>query len=198
MVCCPLSAGEADEVWKLLPTPRPALAALSGVDWNRDLSPWTMPKVFQRGEDFGGGGPAFLDTLTRCILPEVEKELGFIPVSRVIAGYSLAGLFALWTATRTDCFNRVASMSGSLWFDGFMDYFASRPVSNRLDQAYLSLGDQEKNTANRRMASVEECTCRAAELLKKQGIEVTCELNSGGHFKDTAERIAKGIAKVLE
>ena len=37
-----------------------------------------------------------------------------------IAGYSLAGLFALYALYKTDAFTRVASMSGSLWFPGIM------------------------------------------------------------------------------
>lgn len=37
-----------------------------------------------------------------------------------IAGYSLAGLFALYALYKTDVFTRVASMSGSLWFPGIM------------------------------------------------------------------------------
>ena len=63
---------EAQAVWSVLREPKPALAAISGVDWNRDLSPWPAPKVFRGGEDFGGEGPAFLDMLTEQIVPLVE------------------------------------------------------------------------------------------------------------------------------
>ena len=83
---------EAQAVWPLLKEPKPALAAVSGVDWNRELSPWPAPKVFQVGEDFGGEGPVFLDILTGQIVPSVEAQMGFVPVSRAVAGYSLAGL----------------------------------------------------------------------------------------------------------
>ena len=126
-----MDQAEAQAVWSMLKEPKPALAAISGVDWNRELSPWPAPGVFRGGEDFGGEGPAFLDMLTRQIVPSVESQLGFAPVSRAIAGYSLAGLFALWSVFQTDVFDRAASVSGSLWFDGFMDYLESSTAAMR-------------------------------------------------------------------
>ena len=84
------------ETWHLLEGHNLALAAISGVDWNRELAPWKAPKAFRGSEDFGGQGPALLDTLTQQIIPLIESHLGYAPEFRGIAGYSLAGLFALW------------------------------------------------------------------------------------------------------
>ena len=189
---------EAQAVWSMLKEPKPALAAISGVDWNRELSPWPAPKVFRGGEDFGGEGPAFLDRLTGQIVPLVETQLGFAPVSRAVAGYSLAGLFALWSVFQTDAFDRVASVSGSLWFDGFMDYMRSSAPPNGLRQIYLSLGDKEKHARNQRMAAVEDCTRQTAELLREWNIPVMFEMNPGGHFQDIPGRIARGIDQLME
>ena len=125
---------EAQAVWSMLKEPKPALAAVSGVDWNRELSPWPALKVFRGGGDFGGEGQAFLDMLTGQIVPLAEAQLGFAPVSRAVAGYSLAGLFALWAVFQTDVFDRTASVSGSLWFDGFIDYMNSSAPPNDLRQ----------------------------------------------------------------
>ena len=193
-----MDQAEARAVWPLLKGPKPALAVISGVDWNRELSPWPAPKVFRDGEDFGGDGPAFLNMLTGRIVPLVEARLGFVPVSRAIAGYSLAGLFALWSVFQTDMFDRAASVSGSLWFDGFMDYMNSSAPPNGLRWIYLSLGDREKNARNQRMAAVEDCTRRAAELLRKWNIPVMFEMNPGGHFQDIPVRIARGIDQLME
>ena len=189
---------EARAVWPLLKEPKPALAAVSGVDWNRELSPWPAPGVFRGGGDFGGEGPAFLDTLTRRIVPLTEAQLGFVPVSRAVAGYSLAGLFALWSVFQTDMFDRVASVSGSLWFDGFMDYMNSSAPPSGPRRIYLSLGDREKNARNQRMAAVEDCTRRTAELLREWNIPVFFDMNPGGHFQDIPGRIARGINQLME
>lgn len=192
-----LDREDAEEVWNLLNRPRPALAAVSGIDWNRELSPWAAPKAFRGGDDFGGGGPGFLSVLTGQIVPLVEARLRFASQARAIAGYSLAGLFALWSVFQTDAFDRAASVSGSLWFDGFLDYVAANAPSDGLRRVYLSLGDREKNTRNPRMAVVEERTRQAGELLRAKGIPVTFELNPGGHFQDVTTRIARGINAVM-
>ena len=187
----------AQAVWSMLEEPKPALAAISSVDWNRELSPWPAPKVFRGGGDFGGEGPAFLDMLTGQIIPSVEAQLSIAPVSRAFAGYSLAGLFALWSVFQTDVFDGAASVSGSLWFDGFMDYLESATPPNGLRQIYLSLGDKEKNARNQRMAAVEDCTRRAAELLREWDIPVFFEMNPGGHFQNIPGRIARGIDQLM-
>lgn len=187
----------AEEVWARLRQPKPTLAAVSGMDWNRDLSPWRAPRIFRGGDDFGGGGPAFLPALTRQIVPSVEERLGVVPRSRAIAGYSLAGLFALWSVFNTEAFDRVASVSGSLWFDGFLEYMAANTPCGGLRHAYLSLGDREKSTRNPRMAAVEDRTRQAAALLGRRGVPVTLELNPGGHFQEVSGRIAQGIDRVL-
>lgn len=189
---------DAQTVWAMLKEPKPALAAISGVDWNRELSPWCAPKVFRGGEDFAGGGPAFLSTLAGQIVPLVKKHLGYIPQSSAIAGYSLAGLFALWSAFNTDTFDRVASVSGSLWFDGFLSYMKSAAPPKDLRQAYLSLGSREKDAWNQRIAAVEDCTRQAVELLRGWNAPVDFEMNEGGHFQDEPGRIARGIGKLME
>ena len=80
-------------------------------------------------------------------------------------------------------FGRVASVSGSLWFDGFMDYMRSSVPPNGLRRIYLSLGDREKNARNQRMAAVEDCTRQTAELLCEWNIPVMFEMNTGGRDK---------------
>ena len=184
---------DAQTVWAMLEEPKPVLAAVSGVDWNRELSPWNAPKVFRSSEDFDGGGPDFLGVLTEQIIPLVESQLDFSPASRAIAGYSLAGLFSLWAAFQTGLFDRAASISGSLWFDGFLNYMKSAAPPKGLRQVYLSLGDKEKNARNQRMATVEDCTRQTAELFRVWEIPTIFEMNPGGHFQDVPGRIARGI-----
>ena len=185
---------EALRVWELLATPKPMLAVPEGVDWNAELSPWQAKKVFRGGEDFAGRGEDYLNRLTGSVIPSVEAELGISPVHRGMAGYSLAGLFALWSVYRTDAFDFAASLSGSLWFDGFIEFMRSHRPSDRLKLAVLSLGDREKITKNARMASVEDCTKEAAAILRSCGVRCEWEMNPGGHFQDVPERIARGCA----
>ena len=186
---------DAKETWPLLNGHNLALAAISGVDWNRELSPWKAPRAFRSGEDFGGQGPALLDTLTQQIIPLTENHLGYASEFRGIAGYSLAGLFALWAVYQTNLFDRAASISGSLWFDSFLEFMKSSTPKAKF--VYLSLGDKEKLAKNPRLAAVEDCTRQAAELLGAHNIPVAFEMNHGGHFQDIPARIARGISSLM-
>ena len=180
---------------------RCSIVSVFGMDWERDLTPWPAPKVLKRGSDFSGKAEAFLDSLKKEILPWTEKESipeGCVP-RRDIVGISLAGLFSLWSAFQSGCpFSGIASVSGSLWFDGFMDYLekTSFPVSP--EGVYLSVGDTEKNTRNPRMAVVEDNTREAARIIESRGIHVKMELNPGNHFSDTIPRLRKAIDFLLD
>lgn len=187
------SEEEGRAVFEAIPLPRPALIAVDGADWDRDLSPWPAPKAFRGGSDFSGGAAAFLGVLVNDLVPMAEQELDFIPEHRGLAGYSLAGLFAVWALWEGAPFDRFASMSGSLWFDGFTDYAAAHQPKCRPVNVSLSLGDGEKKTRNPRMARVEESTQTVIALLEKEGIPVTFHAESGGHFNDVNGRIARGI-----
>ena len=109
----------------------------------------------------------------------------------MIAGYSLAGLFALWSSAVSDRFDACAAVSGSFWYDGFADWFRERTPFARY--FYLSVGDKEKNARNPRMARVEEAGESILEGLREKGIPAVFEKNPGGHFRDVAERMARGI-----
>ena len=123
-----------------------SLVAVSDLDWNRDMAPWDSPAAFKNGEPFTGGADDYLRLLVEEIIPRAEKELGRPPAWRGIAGYSLAGLFALYTIYQTDVFSRVGCMSASLWFPGFKEYVFSHEPKRRPDCIYFSLGDKEAKT----------------------------------------------------
>jgi Predicted hydrolase of the alpha/beta superfamily len=169
------------------------LVSVEGVDWSGDLSPWPAPGTSQNRDDFAGGADAYLKELTKSIVPAVEERLGFSPPFRSIAGYSLAGLFAVYALYRTDLFSRVAFVSGALWYDGFLDFMKKNSPMRLPEKGYFSLGDREKKTGNRRLATVEECTAEAESLFRSLGTDTVFELNPGNHFMDVPERIAKGL-----
>ena len=115
-----------------------------------------------------------------------------------IAGYSLAGLFALYALYRCDAFDRAASMSGSLWFPGFADFAASHEMKKRPEKLYLSLGDKEAKTRNEYMKTVQEKTEAVVRLYEEAGLAVEWEMNPGNHFRDAEVRTAKGIRAILD
>lgn len=175
-----------------------SMLVVSDMDWNRDLSPWEAPAVFRSEAPFGGKADGFLKELVGRAIPDAVEELGEKPEYMAIAGYSLAGLFALYSLYRTDVFSRAASASGSFWFPGFLEFASSRELAKKPEKLYLSLGDQEARTRNPVMATVQDNTEKLAALYRSRGINTVFELNPGNHFMDPALRMAKGIRSILE
>lgn len=193
-----LTGGEdSDAVWKetqRLTGREFCLAALPVTDWENELSPWNVKKVFRGGKDFGGGADETIRELERVIVPELKRTLGHPEMPCIIAGYSLAGLFAICALYRTAAFTGAVSASGSLWFPGFLDYAMSHKMPQTPGRVYLSLGDREKNTKNTVMCRVEENTAALYKRFREQGIACIFEMNSGSHFQEVEQRLAKGIA----
>lgn len=185
---------DGDAVWQQLPDPRPALAVISGTDWNRDFSPWAAEKLFPAGEPFAGGAETYYRTLADRIIPAVESLFTHLRPARCISGYSLAGLFAVWCALKYDTFDAAAALSPSLWYDGFVDFTLNTVPPKRLRRISMSLGDREKRTRNKRMSCVEEALHTVRRHLEAYGIHVEFRSETGGHFDDVTGRIARGIA----
>ena len=189
--------GGAEAVWNLT-NQRFALIVIEGVDWNRELSPWHHKKVFSKGEDFDGEADKYLAFFTEQLIPEIERTYGLSPKARYLAGYSLAGLFAVYAMYHTSLFNGIASISGSLWYDGFADYVKSHTVGQNPDKIYFSLGDKEAVSARGIMQTVLTYTEQIVKLLQSNDRSVTFEMKEGNHFKQVPERIAKGINWLTE
>lgn len=195
-----------------------------GVDlWEENFSPWCAPRVFAKGPNFGDGAQKTLDTLINHVIPWTESELTDPPTYRVLVGYSLAGLFSLWTGVsqQVACgcqpgtattpqlsgpgapyvdasvatFQRIGAVSGSFWFPGLLDYVDQQLRGGvvGLTHAYLSLGDREARTPNPQIMHVRENAELLASRLESAGITSIFELNRGNHFQNVEGRIQKAL-----
>ena len=174
------------------------LLVVSHLRWDQDLTPWYCPPVTQSDTPYTGEAAEYLNLLVTQILPEAKTMLAGEPCFTGIAGYSLAGLFALYAVYQCDAFDRMASMSGSLWFPKFREYVQSHEPVKQPDKLYFSLGDREAKTRNPYLKTVQENTEQIVAYFEQKGINVTWELNPGNHFKDADLRSAKGIKAILE
>lgn len=173
------------------------LLVVGNIDWNHDMSPWYMPSIYSKEKSFSGGADEYLRLLIDEILPKTKELIEGVPKFTGIAGYSLAGLFAVYAMYKTDVFDRVASMSGSLWFSDFIEYCKGNEYKRLPDKIYFSLGDKESNTRNPVLKTVQDKTIELSEYFKNLGSEVIFELNPGNHFTDVNFRSAKGIKAIL-
>lgn len=145
-----------------------------------------------------GGADEYLELLTSAIMPEVQNSLGIVPEYSAIAGYSLAGLFAVYSIYRTDVFTRVASASGSFWFPSFDSFVKEHKPVRKPEKIYFSLGDRESYTKKEILNSVEARTKWLADWYQDGGTKTTFVLNPGDHFKNPVNRMADGIRWILE
>ena len=160
--------------------------------------PLNIPPISKDDTPCTGGADEYLKFLTDKIMPQVEENIQDGISWRAIAGYSLAGLFAIYSVYRTGIFTRAASMSGSLWFPDFKEYVFTHEMMIQPDCVYLSLGDKEYKTKNPHLKTVQENTEAVFEFYKSKEIDVVFHLNKGNHFKDIDKRTTAGIKWILE
>ena len=121
-----------------------SLIAFKIEDWNNELSPWEAPPAFGN-KSFGSGAKDTLEFIESRLIPTVKENYNLDnDIKFILGGYSLAGLFSLWSAYKSDAFSGIAVASPSVWFNGWEEFMNNNtPLSNAI---YLSLGDtEEKN-----------------------------------------------------
>ncbi|NLB90850.1 MAG: alpha/beta hydrolase [Clostridiales bacterium] len=172
------------------------LAAFSSLDWNKDFTPWPAPPLFAKEKDFQGKASDTLGWIESTFLPAVYQQIGYVPEKNntAIIGYSLAGLFSLWAFYESNLFSAVASCSGSLWYDNWLDYVQKQKVPIN-SAVYLSLGDKEELAKNPKMATVGAVTRTMADLIATNPAVTRSHFQQhpGGHFTHVHSRLAQGI-----
>lgn len=177
------------------------LVAIKPACWNDDMTPWECPGLFAGDAPFAGHAERELAVLEREIIPRVEGAL-LAPTGpaaqtrppRIIAGYSLAGLFALWAPFRSPLFSRVASASGSLWYPDFARLARTAEMARLPECAFISLGKKEAKTPSRLLRNVAQATDEVVDALRERGVPTRFTLNPGNHFAEPALRMAHAIA----
>lgn len=173
------------------------LVAITNLRWNEELLPWPHEPVITKSDRFTGEATSYAHCLTKDIIPHVEKTMKKPPL-RIIAGYSMGGLFALYAPYITDAFLSVVSASGSVWYPNFVSYVKEHDFLRKPESIYLSIGDLESRTKDPFFSQTEHCTKELHSIYQRKAVESIFELNPGNHYKDAPYRLAKGIAWTLE
>ncbi|MBR5661872.1 MAG: hypothetical protein IKW99_10015 [Bacteroidales bacterium] len=200
IVCyTPMLEGQTDEVSRWLDGVEERFGVipvmLPKVDWNDDLTPWPADPIFKKGKPFGGKAEVYLTELESNIIPSIEAGKGIVPDERWLIGVSLAGLFAIWASAKSDLFTRVASISGSFWYPGFVEWLEGQ--SFPIKSAYLSLGDKEADGKNRHLKSIADDTAAVVRILESKGVRTTFEWTEGTHFGPLLPRLDKALTSIF-
>ena len=166
------------------------IAVITGMDWESVFSPWPAKGVPAGSADFKGESGAFLHTLTRKVVPRIEKGLGMVgDVERTLVGVSMSGLFTLWEWMIDDTFTNIASLSGSFWYEGFIEWISTRPIPHKSGKAFFLLGNKESSSNVKAFNTVGANTQAIVALLRKNGIKVDFESVPGNHYANPLPRL---------
>jgi len=172
------------------------LVSISKWRWDEDLSPWAHEPVVSKSDHFTGEADRYLLCLTEQIIPFVEETIKK-PFRRIIAGYSMGGLFALYAPYMTDVFSGAVPASGPVWYPVFVTYAGTHDFLKKPDAIYLSLGDLESHTKNKTLSQTEHCMEKLYSICREKSIRSIFELNQGNHYKGVIYRLAKGITWIF-
>ena len=171
-----------------------SIVIMSRMDWNDQLTPWEAAGVMKKEKPFGGHASRFLRTLGDDYFKQLESDMKIKNAERTLVGVSLSGLFGLWAACRCDLFSSIASISGSLWYDGFVDWMKGSEVNPAVQHIFISIGSREGGAKDRRMSTVIADTKEIAENLQSRGIRVTYITEAGvSHFSPIIPRLDKAL-----
>lgn len=184
-------------------TLRPAmLICVGATDWDRDFSPWPAPGLYLDSPPFSGGADARIALLCSAVKPFIDARFPTLPdrANTGILGYSLGGLAALYALyRRPDVFGMAGCLSGSLWYEGFMDFQRAHAERIAGARAYLSLGRKEVRTRHPRMSRIGAC-CEETHALLSAALgrdRVAFVHNPGGHGTDVDGRMLLGLRWLL-
>ena len=145
-----------------------SLVAFKIEDWNSELTPWEMPLLRGKG-NFGDGAAGTLEFIKNDLILAVSEYINIEnkEIKYILGGYSLAGLFSLWSGYQTDIFEGIAAVSPSVWYKGWIEYVAAgKPLSEKI---YLSLGDTEEKTKHQILSKIGENIRKQHEIFEKSG-----------------------------
>lgn len=172
------------------------LITFSGLNWDQDLSPWPHAPVVDPDDDFTGGAPAYLKWIVDEVLPYVDRRIPDLS-GRILAGYSMGGLFALYALSETAAFDKACCVSGSVWFPDFVQFFQTHPFAGKPEAIYLSLGNQESKVRNPWLQKTRQAMEAICACCKERGVDTVFELVPGNHFQNPVGRTANGIVWTL-
>ncbi len=172
-----------------------------GADWEQDLTPWPAPAAFRGARDFSGGAESFWRDVCETVKPFVDSRFPTLsdPAHTAVCGYSLGGLAALYALYIRPEIGLAASISGSLWYEGWLDFMKQSAPAFPDAQILLSLGRREEKSRHPLMGKIGGCTRAAQELLSAQlNRQVPLIWNDGGHYHQIPQRKEQALCWIAQ
>ena len=176
-----------------------SLVAFKIEDWSSELTPWEMPLLRGKG-NFDDGAGKTLEFIKEKLIPNLVKLVNIQEknVKYILGGYSLAGLFSLWSGYQTDIFVGVIGASPSVWYKDWIKFVKNNKIL--VKNVYLSLGDLEEKTKHQVLSKIGDNIREYFEILRNsEDLEkYVLEWNEGNHFRDSDVRMGKGFVWITK
>jgi len=139
-----------------------------------EYTPWYAKALTDQHLDFAGHGNEYVDVIVNKIKPFIDEQYSTLVglCHTGIMGYSLGGLIALCAVYRyPTVFGRVACLSGSFWYQGFVDFIRQAHVPQARRRIYFDIGDLEGKYKSNRQSYMLDNTLQIVRYLKEQAID---------------------------
>lgn len=171
------------------------IVVITGMDWIDAFSPWPAKGVPKGCPDFKGKSKDFLHHLQTEVLPEIESRTCMkTDVERSLVGVSMSGLFAVWQWLICNTFHNMVSLSGSFWYEGFVEWVKRQNIAYKSGLAYFLLGDREEHSKVKAFQSVGVDTQAIISLFRSHGIRTEFQSVPGNHYSDPIPRLNKAFS----
>ncbi|SHK41916.1 hypothetical protein SAMN02745163_03759 [Clostridium cavendishii DSM 21758] len=137
----------ADDILKL-----PIIVGISSENRLDDYTPWPADSLTTKFPPFGGKGDKYLDFIVNTLKPYIDKNYPTLSniKNTFMMGFSLGGLIALYSAFNYKEFGNIVSISGSFWYECWIEYINNNDVINtNLNLLMISGKNEGKNKLTR-------------------------------------------------
>ncbi len=170
---------------------------------DRDLTPLVEIPTESSQSDQTGGAAEFLSFIQTELIPTIEREYRADPASRVLAGYSLGGLFALYALFhQPHLFKSYIAGSPALWYGDRVTFTyeaAYAAAQSALPvHLYLGIGEEEELFFDGAVVSNFYQFAARLESRKYEGLLLTRHVvENCAHCASAAPLFQAGIQAVL-
>lgn len=176
------------------------LVAVHSPDRDAEYTPWPARCAFPKGADYPGKAQAYVKLLEGQIKPLVDSRYPTLQEAEetALCGYSLGGLCSLYAAVQSRTFGRIASVSGSLWYPGWLDFVRENRPAGELAALWVSIGRKESAPSHPLLAGAGEAAQQTLRLLAPFARQHIFFWHEGGHFAHAAQRLAGALCWLFQ
>lgn len=168
-----------------------------------DYTPWAMPALDEKFEDFKGLGDTYISDVVNALKPYIERKyrIDQAAKSNWLMGYSLGGLISVYAAYRYDCFGKIVSICGSFWYEDFVRWARAQDFISKNADIYMIYGEHEGAGKESIQKNAVACTKEMIEILKAQlssEDKVSAVCDQGAHHSYVLERYKNAIKYLIK